>query len=56
MSLKPSSLEILIPAFSVNRTIETLDLSYNYMGDKVASYLTKLISNQSERRDNVVWL
>ena len=56
MSLNPHSLEILVPAFSNNRTVETLDLSYNYMGDKVASFLTKLISNQSERRDNVVWL
>lgn len=45
MSLNPTSLEVLVPAFSNNRTIETLDLSYNYMGDKVASFLTKLISN-----------
>jgi Ran GTPase-activating protein (RanGAP) involved in mRNA processing and transport len=56
MALDPKALEILVPAFSENRTLETLDLSYNYMGDKVSSFLTKLISNQSERRDNVVWL
>jgi len=45
MSLKPSSWEILSPAFAINRTIETLDLSYNYMGDKCSSYLSKLIAN-----------
>ncbi len=45
MSLKPASWEILSPAFAANRSIETLDLSYNYMGDKVSSYLTKLIAN-----------
>lgn len=56
MNLKPSSWEILSPAFASNRTIETLDLSYNYMGDKCSSYLSKLIANQSERRDNCVWL
>jgi Ran GTPase-activating protein (RanGAP) involved in mRNA processing and transport len=45
MGLGPKSLEILVPAISKNKIIETLDLSYNYMGDKIASYITKLISN-----------
>jgi len=56
MNLKPSAWEILSPAFAQNRSVETLDLSYNYMGDSCSSYLTRLIANQSERRDNCVWL
>ena len=55
MTLTQQSWEIISPAFAENRSIETLDLSYNYMGDQCSSYL-RLIANQSERRDNCVWL
>ena len=49
-------MEVLTRSLQHNRTVETLDLSFNYMGDECCSYVTKLISNQSERKDNVVWL
>ena len=46
----------LVPCLDVNSNIEILDLSYNFMGDEMSTYIAKIISNQSERRDNVVWL
>ena len=48
--------EYLVPALEKNISLEILDLSYNYMGDEMAWYIAKIISNQGERRDNVVWL
>lgn len=48
--------ECLVPALQKNTSLEILDMSYNYMGDEMAWYIAKIISNQSERRDNVVWL
>jgi hypothetical protein len=48
--------EFLVPALDKNTSIEILDLSYNYMGDDMACYIAKIISNEWERRDNVVWL
>ena len=48
--------DYLVPALQKNTSLEILDLSYNYMGDEMAWYIAKIISNQSERRDNVVWL
>lgn len=48
--------DYMVPALLKNTSLEILDLSYNFMGDEMASYIAKIISNQSERRDNVVWL
>jgi Ran GTPase-activating protein (RanGAP) involved in mRNA processing and transport len=48
--------ECLVPALDKNSNLEILDLSYNYMGDDMAPFIAKIISNQSERRDNIVWL
>jgi Ran GTPase-activating protein (RanGAP) involved in mRNA processing and transport len=48
--------EYLVPALEKNIGLEILDLSYNYMGDDMACYIAKIISNQSERRDEIVWL
>lgn len=45
-----------MPALEKNVGVEILDLSYNYMGDEMATYIAKIISSQSERRDNVAWL
>lgn len=51
-----SAFEALVPALDKNTSMEILDLSYNFMGDDMACYIAKIIANQSERRDNVVWL
>ena len=48
--------EQLVPALNKNTSLEILDLSYNYMGDDMACYISKIISNECERQDNVVWL
>lgn len=46
----------LTKAMEQNTSIEILDLSCNYMGDEMATYISKIISIQSERRDEAVWL
>mmetsp|Transcript_32156 Transcript_32156/g.28501 ORF Transcript_32156/g.28501 Transcript_32156/m.28501 type:complete len:268 (-) Transcript_32156:8-811(-) len=56
VGLNHNVFKYLAPCLDSNSTLEILDLSYNFMGDEMGSYIAKVISNQSERRDNVVWL
>ncbi|CAI2366044.1 unnamed protein product [Moneuplotes crassus] len=48
--------EYLVPAMKQNKSIEILDLSCNYMRDEMSTFISKIISLQSERRDQAVWL
>mmetsp|Transcript_289 Transcript_289/g.314 ORF Transcript_289/g.314 Transcript_289/m.314 type:complete len:355 (+) Transcript_289:281-1345(+) len=48
-------LEAIMPAFCQSTSIETINLSCNGLTDKCSYLMAKIISAQSERRDNVVW-
>ncbi|CAI2360030.1 unnamed protein product [Moneuplotes crassus] len=46
----------LVPAMEKNKSIEILDLSCNYMGDKMSTFISKIIALQSKRREQAIWL
>ena len=53
--LTPSLLEGIMPALCQNISIETLNFACNGLDDKSSYLMAKIISAQSERRDNIVW-
>ena len=50
-----SSFETLIKSLFNHPNISNLDLSNNSLGDKFGSIISKLISKQAQRRDQIIW-
>jgi hypothetical protein len=50
-----SLVEALMPGLCQNRSIETVNLSCNGLDDRCSYLISKIVSSQGERRDNIVW-
>lgn len=50
------SYEIMIKGVLTHKTIESLDLSGNHLTDKAGNMVGRIISRQSQRRDQIVWM
>lgn len=48
--------EILIKGILTHKTIEYLDLTNNQLTDKSGNMVGRIISRQSHRRDQIVWM
>jgi hypothetical protein len=45
-------LNLFADAFSVNLSVQRLDLSYNFIADKHGDIIAKIISNQTQCKDS----
>ena len=50
-----SSFESLIKSLYNHQSLSYLDLSYNNLNDKYGNIIIKLIMNQAQRRDQIIW-
>ena len=50
-----SSFESLIKSLYNHQSLSNLDLSYNNLNDKYGNIIIKLIMNQAQRRDQIIW-
>ena len=50
-----SSFEFLIKSLYNHQSLSYLDLSYNNLNDKYGNIIIKLIMNQAQRRDQIIW-
>ena len=50
-----SSFESLIKSLHNHQSLSYLDLSYNNLNDKYGNIIIKLIMNQAQRRDQIIW-
>jgi hypothetical protein len=55
-NLTNEAYEILIKGLLTHESIEFLDLSYNKLNDKCGNMIARIISRQTQRRDQVVWM
>jgi len=53
--MDPSQLECILPGLCQNFNIETLNFACNGLNDSASHLLSRIVSAQSERRDQVVW-
>jgi Leucine-rich repeat (LRR) protein len=54
--LNNEAYEILIKGVLTHKTLEFLDLSNNQLSDKSGNMVGRIISRQSQRRDQIVWM
>ena len=50
-----SSFESIIKSLYNHQSLSYLDLSYNNLNDKYGNIIIKLIMNQAQRRDQIIW-
>ena len=50
-----TSFETLIKSLFNHQNISNLDLSYNNLSDKFGNIISKLITKQAQRRDQIIW-
>ena len=49
------SYDILLKGLLTHETLSYLDLSYNNLNDKYSDMIARIISRQTQRRDQVIW-
>lgn len=55
-TLTNEAYEILLKGVLTHEAIEFLDLSYNNLDDKCGNMIGRIISRQTQRRDQVIWM